>query len=361
MRRAPVVELSETEIVTLKRWSRGRRTPTRLVLRANIVLLAADGLENSEIAAKLATSRQTVGLWRKRFARRQLPGIEKDAPRGAPLSESRRILERQIVEKTTQEKPDNATDWSTRSLAKELGTSRSTVHRTWRAHGLKPHLVRTFKLSTDPNFVEKLKDVVGLYLNPPKNAWVLSVDEKSQIQALDRTQPGLPLKRGRCGTMTHDYKRHGTTTLFAAIDMTEGRVIYSCMPRHRHQEWIMFLSKIDRQTPKNLDLHLTADNYSTHKHPAVRAWLDKHRRFHMHFIPTSSSWLNVIERFFSELTTKCVRRGAFSSVSDLLKAMEDFIAHHNADPKPYVWTAQVEKILNKIGRARISLDKIKPT
>jgi transposase len=326
-----------------------------------MMLLAADGFENREIAAELATSRQTVGLWRTRFAQRRLPGIEKDAPRGAPSSESRRILECQIVEKTTQEKPDNATDWSTRILAKELGTSRSMVHRVWRAHGLKPHLVKTFKLSTDPHFVEKLKDVVGLYLNPPEHALVLSIDEKSQIQALDRTQPGLPLKRGRCGTMTHDYKRHGTTTLFAAIDMAEGRVISSCMSRHRHQEWIRFLSKIDRQTPKDLDLHLIADNYSTHKHPKVRAWLGKHRRFHMHFIPTSSSWLNVIERFFSELTTKRIRRGAFSSVPDLIETIEDFIARHNADPKPYVWTAQVEKILDKVGRAKISLDKLNPT
>jgi len=360
MRRAPVIEVSETEIGTLKRWSRGRCTPTRLVLRAKIVLLAADGFENIEIAAELATSRQTVGLWRKRFSRQQLPGIEKDAPRGGQRSESRRILERQIVEKTTQEKPANATDWSTRTLAKELDTSRSMVHRTWRAHGLKPHLVRTFKLSTDPDFVEKLEDVVDLYLNPPESALVLSVDEKSQIQALDRTQPGLPLKRGRCGTMTHDYKRHGTTTLFAAIDMTEGRVISSCMPRHRHQEWIKFLGQIDRETPKDLDLHLIADNYSTHKHPRVKSWLKKHRRFHMHFIPTGSSWLNVIERFFNELTMKRIRRGTFQSVSDLIEAIKDFIHQHNANPSPFIWTAQADKILEKVGRARVTLDKPAP-
>ncbi len=232
------------------------------------------------------------------------------------------------------------------------------VHRVWRAHGLKPHLVKTFKLSNDPHFVEKLQDVVGLYLNPPEHALVLSVDEKSQIQALDRTQPGLPLKRGRCGTMTHDYKRNGTTTLFAAIDMAEGRVISSCMPRHRHQEWIKFLRQIDRQTSKELELHLIADNYSTHKHPKVRAWLKRHRRFHMHFIPTSSSWLNVIERFFSELTVKRIRRGAFSSVPDLIEAIEDLINHHNVNPSPYVWTAQVEKILEKVGRAKVALARM---
>ena len=355
MRKAPAIVLSETELETLTRWSRGRSTPARLVLRSKIVLLAAEGRENREIATELSTSRQSVGLWRTRFAQRRLPGIEKDAPRGGRLPKSRLTLERRIVEKTTQDKPHNATEWSTRTLAKELGISHSMVHRVWRAHGLKPHLVKTFKLSNDPHFVEKLQDVVGLYLNPPEHALVLSVDEKSQIQALDRTQPGLPLKRGRCGTMTHDYKRNGTTTLFAAIDMAEGRVISSCMPRHRHQEWIKFLRQIDRQTPKELALHLIADNYSTHKHPKVKAWLKRHRRFHMHFIPTSSSWLNVIERFFSELTTKRIRRGVFSSVPDLIEAIDDFIDNHNANPSPYVWTAQVEKILEKVGRAKVSL------
>ena len=238
-----------------------------------------------------------------------------------------------------------------------MGVSRSRVHRVWRANGLKPHLFKTFKISSDPHFVEKLEDVVGLYLNPPPQSLVLSVDEKSQIQALDRTQPGLPLKRGRCGTMTHDYKRNGTTTLFAAIDMTEGRVISNCMPRHRHQEWIKFLDQIERETPKHLDLHLIADNYSTHKHPKVESWLKKHHRFHMHFIPTGSSWLNVIERFFSELTTKRIRRGVFQSVTDLIEAINDFIHQHNANPSPYVWAAQAEKILEKVGRAKVALDK----
>ncbi len=357
MRRAPAIHLSEPEVKTLTRWSRGRCTPARLVLRAKIVLLAAEGRENRDIAAELSTSRQTVGLWRQRFAERGLPGIEKDAPRGGRPPTSRLKLERRIVERTTKDKPRNATHWSTRSLAKDLGTSHSMVHRVWRSNGLKPHLVKTFKLSNDPHFIEKLIDVVGLYLNPPEHAMVLSVDEKSQIQALDRTQPGLPLKRGRCGTMTHDYKRNGTTTLFAAMEMAEGRVIASCQPRHRHQEWLKFLKQIDRETPGELDLHLIVDNYSTHKHAKVKAWLKRHRRFHMHFIPTSSSWLNVIERLFGELTTKRIRRGAFCSVPELIDTIEDFIDQHNAAPAPYIWTAQVEKILEKVGRARIARDK----
>jgi transposase len=357
MRIAPAIDLAEADRKTLLRWSRGRRTPARLVLRAKTVLLAAKGLENREIAVQLATSRPTVGLWRRRFAEQGISGIEKDAPRGGRPAKSRQALETRIIEKTTQETPPNATHWSTRSLAKELGTTHSMVHRVWRSNGLKPHLAKTFKVSNDPRFIEKLHDVVGLYLNPPEHALVLSVDEKSQIQALDRTQPGLPLKRGRCGTMTHDYKRNGTTTLFAAIEMAEGRVIASCMPRHRHQEWIKFLRQIDRETPKELDLHLIVDNYSTHKHAKVKAWLKKHRRFHIHFIPTSSSWLNVIERFFGELTSKRIRRGAFSSVPELIRAIETFIEQHNAEPAPYVWTAEAEKILEKVGRARIALDK----
>lgn len=357
MRIAPAIDLSEADRKTLLRWSRGRRTPARLVVRAKTVLLAAKGLENREIAVQLGTSRPTVGLWRRRFAEHGISGIEKDAPRGGRPATSRQALETRIIEKTTQETPLNATHWSTRSLAKELGTTPSMVHRVWRSHGLKPHLARTFKVSNDPKFIEKLNDVVALYLNPPEHALVLSVDEKSQIQALDRTQPGLPLKRGRCGTMTHDYKRNGTTTLFAAIEMAEGHVIASCMPRHRHQEWIKFLRQIDRETPKELDLHLIVDNYATHKHAKVKAWLKRHRRFHIHFIPTSSSWLNVIERFFGELTSKRIRRGAFPSVPELIRAIELFIGQHNANPAPYVWTAEAEKILEKVGRARTALDK----
>ena len=239
-----------------------------------------------------------------------------------------------------------------------MGTSRAMVNRVWQANNLKPHLTRTFKLSNDRRFLEKLTDVVGLYLNPPEHALVLCVDEKSQIQALDRTQPGLPLKKGRCGTMTHDYKRNGTTTLFAALNVAEGKLIGTCMPRHRHQEWIKFLMQIDEQTPAELDLHLIADNYATHKHPKVKSWLKRHPRFHMHFIPTSSSWLNLVERWFREITDKRIRRGVFHSVQQLVDAITDYIQGHNENPKAFVWTASAEKILEKVRRARKVLDKV---
>ena len=357
MRVAPVIELSPADRKTLESWARGRRTPARLVLRAKIVLLAAAGLENQAIAERLKTSKPTVGLWRSRFASGGRAMIENDATRPGRPNKDRRAIETKIVEMTTQVTPPNATQWSTRSLAAALGVDHVLVHRVWKAHGLQPHRVRTFKISNDPHFIEKLVDVVGLYLNPPEHALVLSADEKSQIQALDRTQPGLPLKKGRCGTMTHDYKRHGTTTLFAAIDMLEGRVISECMPRHRHQEWIRFLAKIDRETPPDLDLHLIVDNYSTHKHPKVQRWLTRHPRFHIHFIPTSSSWLNVIERFFREITQQRIRRGVFTSVDELVHAIRDYINHYNDNPFPFLWTAEAEKIIEKVGRARMALNK----
>ena len=358
MRVAPPVQLTSTVRETLRRWSRGRTTAARLVMRSSIVLRAAEGQRDQDIAAALGTNRHTVALWRRRFREQGVPGIEKDAPRGGRKPTLRSRVERRIVEKTTQQKPRNATHWSERTLARELRVSRSMVHRVWKAHGLKPHRIKTFKVSRDPHFFEKLHDVVGLYLDPPEHALVLSLDEKSQIQALDRTQPSLPLYPGRLGTMTHDYKRNGTTTLFAAIDMLEGRVIATCMPRHRHREWIRFLELIDRQTPPELDLHLIADNYSTHKHPRVKAWLKRHPRFHMHFIPTSTSWLNVIERFFRDLTQKRLRRGAFGSVRELIAAIMAYIEEHNDEPKPFVWTAPVEAIIAKVGRARAALDKV---
>jgi transposase len=329
-----------------------------LVLRAKIVLAAAERKENRLIAAELDTHRLLVGLWRRRFAAQGLAGIEKDAPRGGRKPTARDAIAGKIVEWTTRKKPVHATHWSTRTLAAQLGTSPAMVGRVWRANGLKPHLTQGFKLSNDKRFVEKLVDVVGLYLNPPAHALVLSCDEKSQIQALDRTQPGLPLKKGRCGTMTHDYLRHGTTTLFAALEMAAGKLIGTCMPRHRHQEWIQFLELIDRQTPPELDLHLIVDNYATHKHPKVKAWLKRHPRFHIHFTPTSSSWLNMIERWFREITDKRIRRGVFHSVPQLIQAIEDYIAGHNADPQPFVWTAKTEDILAKIRRAREVLNKI---
>jgi transposase len=358
MRIAPTITVTDNDRVMLQRWSRGRSTPLRLVLRAKVVLLAADGKGNDEIASELGTDPGLVGRWRRRFGKSGLAGIEKDAPRGGRPATVRGNLLAKIVEMTTQHKPRNATHWSTRTLAAELGTSRSMVNRVWQANHLKPHLTRSFKLSNDPRFVEKLTDVVGLYLNPPEHALVLSVDEKSQIQALDRTQPGLPLKKGRCGTMTHDYQRHGTTTLFAALNVAEGKLIGACMPQHRHQEWIKFLKQIDEQTPAELDLHLIADNYATHKHPKVLAWLKRHPRFHMHFTPTSSSWLNLVERWFREITDKRIRRGVFHSVPQLIDAITTYIENHNQEPKAFTWTAGVERILEKVRRAREVLDKV---
>ncbi len=358
MRVAIKIKLTEEERKTLTRWSRGRSTPARQVLRAKIVLMAADGKMNKEMVAALKTDAQTVKRWRTRFAAQGLAGLTKDAPRGGRKPTAREKLAPAIVKKTTQEKPKNATHWSTRTLARELGTSHSMVQRVWKAAGLKPHLVKTFKVSNDPHFIEKLLDVVGLYLNPPEHALVLCADEKSQIQALDRTQPGLPLKKGRCGTMTHDYKRNGTTTLFAALELAEGKLIGTCMNRHRHQEWLKFLRLIDRETPKDLDLHLIVDNYRTHKHQKVKDWIKRHPRFHIHFIPTSSSWLNLIERWFRDLTDKRIRRGAFTSVGELVEAIMSYVNEHNENPKSFTWTAKADDILAKVERARAVLHNV---
>jgi transposase len=358
MRVAPQITLDEKDRRILQRWSRGRSTPARLVLRAKIILRAAKGKQNKDIASEFGVDRSIVGRWRLRFTQHGLAGIEKDAPRGGRRPTKRNKQARLIIKKTTKETPSNATHWSTRSLAKELGVSQSMVHRVWRANGLKPHLGRTFKVSNDPHFVEKLIDVVGLYLDPPEHALVLCADEKSQIQALDRTQPSLPLKKGRCGTMTHDYKRNGTTTLFAALDVAEGRLIGQCMNRHRHQEWIKFLKLIDAETPKALDLHLIVDNYATHKHSKVKSWLKRHPRFHMHFTPTASSWLNLVERWFREITDKRIRRGTFNNVKQLQQAITNYIDQHNEEPKAFKWTAKAETILQKVRRARAVLDKM---
>lgn len=357
MRVAPKIVVRDEDRQILERWKRGRSTPARLVMRAGIVLLAAAGLQNRAIALELGTNRLLVGKWRRRFVEKGLAGIEKDAPRGGRKPRVREAVSARIIEWTTRKKPSNATHWSTRTLAAELGVSRSMVNRVWRANGLKPHLSRTFKVSNDPHFVEKVVDVVGLYLDPPEHALVLCVDEKTQIQALDRTQPTLPLKKGRCGTMTHDYVRNGTTTLFAALNVAEGKLIGTCMERHRHQEWIKFLKQIDQQTPAELDLHLIVDNYSTHKHPRVQSWLKRHKRFHLHFIPTSSSWLNLVERWFREITDKWIRRGVFKSVEQLTAAIMDYIARHNDNPRSFKWTAKVEDILAKVRRAREVLNK----
>jgi transposase len=357
MRTAPAVVLSDEERARLEKFSRGRSFPARLMQRATIILMAADSLQNIDIASQLGLTRRTVALWRGRFISHRIAGIEKDASRPGRKPRYSDAVVLEIVRKTTQEKPSNATHWSTRRMAKAAGVSEATVRRVWKRHGLKPHLVRTFKLSNDPHFVEKLEDVIGLYLNPPEHAIVLSVDEKSQIQALDRTQPGLPLKEGRCGTMTHDYKRNGTTALFAALNTLDGKVIGNCMDRHRHQEWLKFLKQIDSEIPGETGIHLIADNYSTHKHPRVLSWLTRHPRFQLHFTPTSASWLNMVERFFRELTDRQIRRGVLTSLSQLQDAIESAIEQHNADPKPYIWPAKASDILEKVKRARITLDK----
>ena len=358
MRVAKAITLTDEERVTLTKWARGRSTPARLVLRAKIVLAAAVGRENREIASELGCTRRTVGTWRTRFGDERLSGIEHDAPRSGRTATKRAQFEAEIIRKTTQETPPNATQWSTRTLAQALGCNDTLVQRVWRDNRLKPHRTKGFKVSNDPKFAEKLVDVVGLYLDPPEHALVLSCDEKSQIQALDRTQKSLPLFPGRLKTMTHDYKRNGTTTLFAAIELAEGKIISDCLPRHRHQEWIKFLKKIDAETPPDLDLHLIVDNYATHKHPKVKAWLKRHPRFHQHFTPTSSSWLNVIERWFRDLTHNRIRNGVFRSVAELEKAIRDYIDHHNANPKSFVWTKKAEDILEKVARARKALDNV---
>ncbi len=358
MRVAQSIELAENEIKTLTSWSRGRRTPTRLMKRAKIVLMAARGEQNKTIAEGLGIDRRQVSRWRRRFVEKRLAGIEKDLARGGRKARKREQMAPLIIERTTQTKPSNATHWSVRTLADTLGIDKSMVQRVWHASGLKPHLAKTFKVSRDKKFVEKVIDVVGLYLNPPEHALVLCADEKTSVQALDRTQPGLPLVRGRLGTMTHDYKRNGTTTLFAALEMAEGHIIATCMNRHRHQEWIKFLNLIDRQTPQDLDLHLIVDNYATHKHPKVKTWLKRHPRFHQHFVPTSSSWLNLVERWFRDLTDKRIRRGVFKSVADLIAAIQAYIEHHNSNPKPFAWTAKAEDIIAKYRRAKAVLDKV---
>lgn len=357
MRIAVAIVLTDEERRTLDRWARGRSTPARLVERAKIVLAAAAGQQSLEIAAELGCTRRTVARWRNRFATERISGIEKDRPRGGRKPSVRALKEAEILRRTTQERPPDATHWSVRTMAAAVGVSRATVHRVWKDHQLQPHRVKSFKVSNDPDFVAKVHDVVGLYLNPPEHALVLCCDEKSQIQALDRTQKSLPLFPGRLGTLTHDYKRNGTTTLFAALSMTDGILISQCQPRHRHQEWLKFLKKIDTDTPPEMDLHLIVDNYATHKHPKVQRWLAKHPRFHTHFTPTSSSWLNAVERFFRELTTKRLRRGVFRSVAELESAIETYIKTHNENPKSFVWTALPEKIIEKHRRAKAALDK----
>lgn len=359
---APVIiELTEEQRNEFHRCCRSGKTPRRLKERLSIVLLADEGLSNYEICKRLPFSIPKIARWRNRFAESGLEGIEKDLPRGGNHggadSKKQARLRKRIIEYTTSKDklPKGSTHWTTRTLAAELRTNHMFVARVWSECGFKPHLIRQFKISNDPHFEEKLEDVVGLYLNPPENAVVFSVDEKSSIQALDRTQPGLPMKPGRAGTWTHDYKRHGTSTLFAALNVFTGEIIGECKKRHRHQEFLSFLKTVEAQTPKDKELHVIVDNYSTHKHAKVRNWLAKNPRVAMHFIPTSSSWLNLVERFFGLITEKQIRRGVFSSVKDLEQKIINFIEQHNANPKPFVWTKTAETIIEKIGRAKASL------
>ncbi len=349
---ADALPVSPEQRRTLEAWVRAQNSPQSVVLRTRIVLLAANGLPNSRIAREVGVSRPTVILWRQRFLQGGPCALTEIAPgRGRRVTYGAERVD-QIVQATTQTKPRGATHWSTRTMAKAQGLSKATVQRIWSAHGLQPHRTKRFKLSKDRRFTEKLTDVVGLYLSPPDKALVLCVDEKSQIQALQRTQPGLPMKKGRCGTMTHDYKRNGTTTLFAALNVLDGRVIGECMPRHRHQEFLRFLRRLDREFPKELDLHLIVDNYGTHMQPKVKQWLARHPRFELHFTPTSSSWLNLVERWFRELTEQRIRRGSFLNVPELIAAIEEYMAASNADPKPFVWHASVQTILDKIAKCK---------
>jgi transposase len=352
--------VSQPQQEQIEHWLAALGTPQQVALRCRIVLAAGCGKPEMEIAAALKINRKTVRLWRERFAREGLQGLWEIAPGRGRKATYGPDRVKAVIDTTLQSKPKGSTHWSCRTLAAAQGVSKSTVSNILRSHNLKPHRSKTFKLSRDPRFLEKLTDVVGLYLNPPDRAIVLCVDEKSQIQALNRTQPGLPLKKGRCGTMTHDYKRNGTTTLFAALDLLQGKVIGDFHKRHRHQEFLSFLRRIDRKFPGKTTLHLVMDNYGTHGHANVKTWLDKHPRFVIHYVPTSCSWLNLIERWFAELTNKRIRRESFLSVEDLVAAIEEFLAVWNENPRPFVWTATVDSIVAKLARCRQTLEQIQP-
>jgi transposase len=357
MRVAQPIVVNEQIRRKLEKLARGRSTAARVVLRSRIVLLASDGLLNKQIAKTLKVAPCMVTLWRGRFLQLGIEGLLKDAPRPGRTPAITSEVTATLIAKTTQSRPANATQWSTRTMAKEMRISKASVSRIWRANGLKPHCIDSFKISNDPNFADKLEAIVGLYLNPPKHALVLSVDEKSQIQALDRTQSGLPLKKGRGQTMTHDYKRNGTTTLFAALNTANGEVYGLCQQKHRHQEWLRFLRMIDQTVAADKDIYLICDNYSTHKHERVQRWLEAHKRFHVRFTPTSASWLNMVERFFRDLTHNRLRRGVFQDLEQLIMAIGEYIDGHNQNPKPFIWTAKVNDILEKVTRAQTALNK----
>ncbi|MBA2564604.1 MAG: IS630 family transposase [Gemmatimonadetes bacterium] len=350
-----VTQVSRHDRAALEALLRTRTTPQRVVERAKIVLASSAGLSGNAICQRLGLSRPTVSLWLNRYQAEGLDGLLADRPRPGRPKRITPEWEAEIVHKTLHSLPPHGTHWSTRLMAAESGLHQMTISRIWRAHGLQPHRLAHFKLSRDPEFVAKLRDVVGLYVHPPERAVVFSLDEKSQIQALDRTQPGLPLKPGRAGTMTHDYKRHGTTTLFAALDVATGAILHDCLPRHRHQEFLRFLRRVERSVAPALAIHVILDNYATHKHPKVRAWLAGHPRVQFHFVPTASSWLNLVERFFSELSTRQLKRLAVSSVDELIAAITRYIEQRNDQPVPFVWTASVKHILAKVAKAQDTL------
>ena len=354
-RRRVVVEFGQDDVKTLLRWSTSLLASVRCAVRANMVLMAATGFADRVISQELDVGAPRVRRWVARYVKLGLAGLEKHAPRGGRPCQ---VSAQRVIELTTQTQPEAATHWSTRTMAKEAGASAATISRIWRSHGLKPHLSKTFKVSNDIRFEEELTDIVGLYMSPPERAVVLCCDEKSQVQALDRTQPGLPLKRGRAQTMTHDYKRHATTTLFAALNILDGSVISQCQVRHRHIEWLKFLKQIDANVAPDLQIHVVLDNYATHKHPKVLKWLAKRPRFQMHFTATSASWMNMVEGFFRNLSEDRLRRGVFRSVDELVTAIELFMLAHNENPKPFIWTASARDILEKVMRAKTKLNTV---
>lgn len=358
MRRGIVIDLTSADRERLERISKDRNAPQKHVWRAEIVLLSADGVGTSEIMRRTDTSKTCVWRWQERFMQEGVEGLLRDKTRPSRIPALTAEVVAWVVTRTQEAPPGETTHWTASLIAREAGISASSVHRIWRAHGLRPHRVRQFKLSNDPEFIDKLRDVVGLYIAPPAHAIVLSFDEKSQIQALDRSQPGLPLKKGRAGTMTHDYKRNGTTTLFAALNILDGTVIGSNMQRHRHQEFIRFLNLIEARVPVGKAIHVILDNYAAHKHPKVREWLDRHPRFTFHFTPTSCSWLNAVEGFFAKLTNRRLKRGVFHSLVDLQAAINRFLAEHNESPKPFVWTADPDKIIAAVRRGHQVLDSV---
>lgn len=341
--------LTDDERSQLERWARRPKTSQRLALRSRIVLACADGMDNTEAADELGVTSATVGKWRKRFLQNRLDGLVDEPRPGAPRKITDDDVHR-VVTKTLESKPKNATHWSTRSMAEATGMTQNAVWRIWQAFGLQPHRTKTFKISEDPMFIEKVRDIVGLYMNPPNNALVFSIDEKSQVQALDRTQPLLPMEPWQVERQTHDYARHGTTSLFAALNVKTGEVIGRCHRRHRHQEFLKFLKHIDASIEKqpDMEIHLVMDNYATHKTPAVQRWLTRHPEYIVHFTPTSASWLNMVERFFAEITNKRIRRSAFRSVAALRKAIMEYLDEHNTNPRPFVWTADADLILDRV-------------